>query len=403
MNVLYLDHTSIVSGAQRSLLDLLAALPAGVEPVLACPSGPLTAAAHAAGVSVRRVPGTAGSLKLHPLHTPRALAEMSAAAVATARLARTLGADLVHANSIRAGLIAVAAEGLGGPPVVVHVRDELPPGRTTALVRHTLMGRAASVIAVSRHTARAFALGEDDPNIRVLANPVRLPPAAPGAGAALRANLGLEDEEPLLGLVGQITPWKGQSDAIRALALVRERGFAARLVLVGEAKFTAAATRYDNLAYLRELHALVAAHGLGDAVRFLGERTDVASVYNALDLLLLPSWSEPFGRAAVEAMLAGTPVLVTSEGGTAEIVRDGTDGRVLAPRDPSAWAEAATKLLADPAARGTLAASARSRAAEVADPERHRSSLGAAYHDAARSTAARKRSRKTSGANRRAA
>ncbi len=66
-----------------------------------------------------------------------------------------------------------------------------------------------------------------------------------------------------------------------------------------------------------------------------------------LDLSLLPSWDEPFACAVVESMAMGTPLLVTAVGGGPELVEDGVSGRLLPPKRPGTWAEAAKELLAD--------------------------------------------------------
>ena len=88
MRVLYVNHTAHVSGGERSLLAFLGAHPAGLEPALACPRGQLSEDAEGLGVRVVPVTGTAGSLRLHPVHTPRAVAEMGVAAAQVARAAR---------------------------------------------------------------------------------------------------------------------------------------------------------------------------------------------------------------------------------------------------------------------------------------------------------------------------
>ena len=73
---------------------------------------------------------------------------------------------------------------------------------------------------------------------------------------------------------------------------------------------------------------------MSDAVHFLGEREDVPEILAALDLLLVPSWQEPFGRTVIEGMAMGRVVLATIVGGPREIIEDGVDGRLLAPREP---------------------------------------------------------------------
>ena len=111
----------------------------------------------------------------------------------------------------------------------------------------------------------------------------------------------------LLGVVAQLSPWKGQDTAIEALRILREQGIDAHLLLIGSAKFVARATRFDNEGYVAGLRRLVADAGLQDHVTWLGEREDVPELVRALDVLLLPSWEEPFGRALIEAMALKCP------------------------------------------------------------------------------------------------
>jgi glycosyltransferase involved in cell wall biosynthesis len=148
-------------------------------------------------------------------------------------------------------------------------------------------------------------------------------------GRSVRAELGLSAEARVLTVVAQLTPWKGQDDAIRALAELGAAAADVTLLLVGSAKFSGAATQYDNVAYEWQLHDLAEGLGVAERVRFLGERSDVPRILAATDLLLLPSWREAFGRIAIEAMAMAVPVAATDEGGPAEIVSPGVDGLLL--------------------------------------------------------------------------
>jgi L-malate glycosyltransferase len=375
--VLYVNHTSHVGGGEHSLLTLVAGLPPSVRPVIACPPGELARASAAQGVVVERVPGTDSSLRLHPWHTPRGVVEIGRAALAVRRLADGVGADLVHANSIRAGIAASLAARAGGRPAIVHVRDCVPPSTTARLARWLIARGAAAVIANSAYTARAFGV----PGARPVHSPVdlaRFDPARMG-GARPRTALGLSPDDVVLAVVGQITPWKGQIDAIRALGVLRARRPSLRLLIVGAPKFVERATRHDNRAYLRELHALVARERLEQYVRFLGERADIPEVLAACDVVLAPSWEEPFGRSIVEAMAMGVPVVATSAGGPAEIVRDGVDGLLVPPRRPERWAEAIERLAISPAARAEMGRQARSRAVERFGVPAHVAAMLAVY------------------------
>jgi L-malate glycosyltransferase len=384
MRVLYVNQTATVSGAERSLLELLGALPPDLEPVLACPDGPLADRARALGVAWRPIPATDASFRLHARHTTRALLELSAQATAVRATTRRTRPHLVHANTTRAAIAAVAARRLGGPPVVAHIRDWVPPGRTAQLTLRFVASGAAVTLANSRFAAAQVTTGADA--VRVVHNPVDHRRFGVVGRAEARRRLGLDDRDEVMAVIAQLTPWKGQAEAIETARLLRETRPRLRLLLVGSAKFVAPGTRYDNAGYAEELRARAADAGLGDSVRLLGEREDVPGVMAALDLLLVPSWREAFGRVAAEALAAGVPVLATEIGGPAEIVRDGIDGRLLPPRDPRAWAAAAAELLDDPARRAAMGRAGRGRVREAFGLERHVREVRAAY-DAALASA----------------
>jgi glycosyltransferase involved in cell wall biosynthesis len=384
MRVLYVNHTATIGGGERSLLELLSGLPSGLSAALACPEGDLALAAHEIGVSVTTIPAATPSFRLGPVQTTRDLINLGRAAIAVRRAARRMHTDLVHANSVRAGLIAAPLGRLGGPPVVVHVRDCLPRGATAEITRRAIGRGAALVLANSSYTAASFAPKGSRATVRTVYNSVDLALFDPARidRAEARSQLALEPGVAALGVVAQITPWKAQDDAIRTLAVLRRRGFEARLLIVGEAKFARGSETFDNPAFARSLHALVHKLGLGGVVSFLGERVDVPEILHALDLLLVPSWEEPFGRSVIEAMAMETPVIATGVGGPAEIVTDGVDGILLAPQDPERWAEAAARLLEAPESLSEVGKAGRRTATARFGREAHVQAVLAAYREA---------------------
>lgn len=370
MRVLHVSHTAAVAGAEHSLLVLLRALAGSATCTLACPEGELAIAARRSGVEVRVIPGTDLSSRLHLRHTPREATRAARTGRALGAIARLTGADVVHANTPRAGLISAFTDGAGGTRPVVHVRDSTPPGRIPGVTLTFLARRASAFVSTSRFLAAELPPGPEAAIVPNAVEPARFDPAALSRHDA-RARLGLDPADPVLTLVAQISPHKGQSDAIRALAHVRREHPRARLLLVGSVKFTSAATRYDNHAYRSGLDALVTQRGLADAVTFLGERPDVPQILAASDIVLVPSWYEPFGRTAVEAMMMGLPVIATAVGGVAEVITDGVDGLIRPPRDPAGWAAAIAELLADPRRRRRMGAAGRERAVRDFSPHRH--------------------------------
>jgi L-malate glycosyltransferase len=370
MRVLFVNHTSSVSGAEQGLMRLVDGLRRDLAVAVACPSeGALAERVDAAAVARLPVPAFEASLRLHPLHTPVGLAWLGAGGVSLARAARRWGADLLHANSPRAGLMCAIARGLGGPPVVVHVRDDLPLSPVSRAVRFTLAHSAAAVVAVSQYTARRFNAGLDRPLATHVYNSIDHARFDPDrvAPAPIRAELGIGPDAALLGQVAQITPWKGQDTAIRVLAELHRRGVAAHLLLIGEVRFAGRTVRYDNRRFDRGLHLLADDLAVGERVHFLGQRRDVPALLRALDLSLLPSWNEPFGRATVESMAMETPPLVSDVGSGPELVTDGVSGRLLPARRPEPWAAAAQALLADRDALAHMGAQARQAASRFTD------------------------------------
>jgi len=378
IRVLHVNHTALVGGAEHSLLELLSVLPTQGR-ALACPEGDLAARARALGVTVMEIPQTEASFRLHPVQTPAAIVSLAAAAAAVRSRARLLGADIVHANSVRAGLTAAGTRALGGPPVVTHVRDVLPSSRPARAVRAGVSAGTAHMIAISRYVAERFAPGASDDRLTVIDNPVdtrRFRPD-PQARTEVRAELGIPETAETLAVLGQLTPWKAQDDAIRVLAQLRDGRPHARLLIVGGATFVSRSTRFDNRAYERRLHELVDREGLRDAVHFLGTRNDPERIMAAADVLLVPSHEEPFGRTVIEALSMRLPVLATDTGGPAEILRTPSDGFVLPPGRPHQWAQACLKLLERTPTDGQE--DPRAYAERRFSPERHAAAIERVY------------------------
>lgn len=393
MRVLYVNHTAEVSGAERSLLSLLAGLPHKMAALVATPRGRLADEVQCVGQPTTRIPGTAGSLRLHPVHTPIALGEMTAAAGFVHVAARRHRADLIHANSIRAGIVLGLAR--SRPASVVHVRDCLPPGSLATATMRLIAATATTVVANSQYTARSVRRIAPNARVEVVHNPVDLTRWDPARIDRIRARADLDGagkRSLLMGVVAQLSPWKGQDTAIQALRILCQEGIDAHLLLIGSAKFVARSTRFDNEGYVHRLHRLVADAGLEDRVSWLGEREDVPELVRALDLLLLPSWEEPFGRALIEAMALNVPVVATNVGGPPEIIADGREGYLVAPREPVAWARAIRRLAEEPERGREMGRAGRRRVQGAFSVEHHVSSMLDVYERATNLHAAAERS-----------
>jgi L-malate glycosyltransferase len=351
VRILLANHTSAWSGAEVSLMRVAEGLRADHELAIACPdSGKLAQQVARAQIERLSLPEVDASLRLHPVGTPVGLGQLGAGGLALGRAARRFRADVIHANTPRAGIMAAVGSARGGPPFVVRAHEHMPPTPMGRAVRALLVARAGGIAAVSDFTAARFNEGLPRPVATRVYNSIDHSRFAPElvSPAPIREELGLAPEAHLIGQVAQITPWKRQDTSIRALAELRAGGVDAHLLLVGQVAFGGKRVRLDNHGYLHSLERLVDELSVRDAVHFLGQRDDLPPIMRALDLSLLPSSEEPFGLVTVESLALGTPPLVSAIGAGPELVEDGVTGRVLTPGRPELWARAARELLADP-------------------------------------------------------
>jgi glycosyltransferase involved in cell wall biosynthesis len=383
VRVLYVSHTGVVGGAEWSLLELMAGMRERVDVALASPAGELAALAAAQGVRTFAIRPVPLGFRVDTVATARGVVRAVGATIDIAHAAGRSRADLVHANSVRAGIAAIGARAGGAPAPLVHVRDTLPDtalGRTTA----ALVRRGALLMLANSHFTATHVSANGSGTVRVVYNGFDLERYSDVEvdREEVRRRLGLEADSAVIGVVAQLTPWKGQDDAIRTLALVRKERPSTHLVLVGEAKFRDRSTSYDNISYEGSLRRLAERLGVADAITFLGERRDVPTLLHAFDIVLVPSRHEPFGRSVVEAMAAGTPVIATRVGGPSEVIADGESGLLLPPATPDLWAKAVLELLGDHRRRASLAAEAVQTVRSRFGRDRQHEQMAALYREA---------------------
>jgi glycosyltransferase involved in cell wall biosynthesis len=352
MRVLYLNPFSQeVSGPDESLRTLLGALiPRGLEAHLVLPApGPQVPRYEALGAQVHFAPLAVlrRDLSFAAAAYPARLAR---SAVAIGALARRVGADLIHTNMevLLEGGLAARALGL---PHVLHYRGntiDRPKWAFDLLV--AAWTRASDrVFCISGATAEIFRRRRRDARVEVLYNPIDLERFRPGpASREVRAALGAGPGQPLVGTVGRIHPRKDLETFVRAAARIAVDAPEVRFAIVGAAEAPVEET------YRARLDTLVRELGLEGRLIFAGARRDVPDVMRALDLFLLTSRHEGFGRVVAEAMAAARPSVVTDEGALPELVERGAYGLCAPAGDDAAFAAQALTLLGDPSAAAAL-------------------------------------------------
>lgn len=261
------------------------------------------------------------------------------------------GVDAIHANSYVPGNYTRLAAALMQVPIVIDHWHGFTRFSRKRRVICRVLGRFTDLsLAVSQgvkdYLVKEIGLAPD--KARVVVNGVDVAAIdAARPGPQVRRELGLPEGARVIGLVGRLDHWgKGHKELFTALASLKDR-HACHALIVGGGRRE------------EEVKQMAASLGLAGQVHFLGSRRDVPDLLQAMDIFVLPSYSEGLSLALLEAMAAGLPVIVSRVGGNPEVVTDGETGLLIPPRDAEALAQALERLLADPMGAKELGQNAR--------------------------------------------
>lgn len=258
----------------------------------------------------------------------------------------------VHFPSAMFGYLAICRRLLPRLRLVVsiHGRDLLDPYgelRFMNWLARYLLNSADAIVSPSAGFAAQCApvLGKA-PAPTVILN---------GSDLADGVQRGVAREAATLLAVASLDHWKGLDVLLRAVALLHEDFPALRLELAGEGPERGA------------LEALARSLGIADSVVFAGflDRMSLTRSLERCTAFVLPSRSEPFGIAVVEALAAGAPVVASRVGGIPEIITDGHNGLLVPPENPAALADALRTILSAPDLRSRLSEAGPVRAGEL--------------------------------------
>jgi len=339
--VLYLLDYVDLGGGETSFLAFieqwLREVP-GVRPVVVVPGeGPVGRALEALGAEVRVIP--------YPRRLRRGPIPWFslAAAQKIEALARQIEPAIIHANNFFGLLYAGWAARRLGVPLVWTCHGAFDIDRP---VKRWIARRfAAHVSCVSEAVRREAERHLPAPGF-TSTDYLGIQPfmaEAPGDAAsstdaqlrlAVRAELGLDAQTPLLGVIGRFQPVKGHDCLLDALPAVRRRLPELKVWVIGDALFN-----QEEQEHKRKIERRVREEGLGECVRFLGFRSDARRLIRALDALVIPSEAESFSMVTVEGLEAGVPVIGPDGGGPKEIITPPQTGLLFEPKNPASLAE----------------------------------------------------------------
>jgi L-malate glycosyltransferase len=267
--------------------------------------------------------------------------------------------DIVHFHTARAHALAPYARGTAGALIVTRRMDYVP----NRLFAPWLFNRAVDgVAAISKGVAQALMqAGVRRERIVLIPSGVdceRFAPPDEKLRLQARERIGAGADDIVLGMVGALTPRKGHSLLLRALALMaKSRSRSTNKQEPRLLCFIAGAGPSHEA-----ITAEISKFGLGNSVRMLGSLEDPRALLWALDVFVMPSQMEGLGVAVIEAMAAGLPVVACAVGGLRDAVEHGRTGWLVSPDDEHVMADALTRLSAAPELRASMGAAGREMA-----------------------------------------
>jgi glycosyltransferase involved in cell wall biosynthesis len=260
--------------------------------------------------------------------------------IEVAAVARHCGARLLHVTGLKGTLAGRAAARLVDAAVIVHTHDLNEPGPIVQPLQRLLARPGDVGICVSEATRQLTISGYHvaPERTEVIHNGIRLQDITdlpPSTRARVRAELGIDPDRLVIGMIGRLYPVKGHRGMLEMMPAVISQCPRALLLVIGEGPERAACeARVDQLR-------------LREHVRLLGQRKDIPGLLAALDVAVMPSSSEGLGLAAIEALAAGRPVVGFAVGGLCEVIEDRVNGRLVTAGDRTAFVAALLETLQD--------------------------------------------------------
>lgn len=289
-------------------------------------------------------------------HDPLALLQVC-------QLIRRLRPTIVHTHTSKAGFLGRIAARLMRVPVVIHTpHGAIHHGYFPSACEAGFYVRLERLVARRCDVAICLTEGEKHdwetvnvrhPRVEVIPSGVDIAkfekPSRPLP--EIRRDLGLAEDDRIIGYVGRLVELKGINYMIRAMPAILAQVPHARLLIVGDGEFR---PQLESLA--REL-------GVDEHTCFAGSRADVPDMLAVMDVAVLPTiCAEAMGRVLVEAAAAGKPVVATRLGGVEDVVRHDETGLIVAPEDADALATATITILTDAELATRLGETARKQA-----------------------------------------
>lgn len=342
-HILYLANSgNIIGGGQISLKTLLEGLDEKkYYPLVVCPNrGNLVNEIEKLGIETFII-------KMESFRKLKVMSWVSSICELI-RLINVRNINVIHSNGSRPTIYGGIAARITKTPLIWHVRI----ADTDKWVDKVLARFATKILVVSKAVRLRFKGIKE--KIAVVYNGIDLDKFNPLIdGTKIRQEFSLSSSTPIVGIVGRLDNYKGHQYFIKAARKVVDTIPNARFMIVGDGE------NRKKLEYLKKKL------GLDEHIIFTGNRDDIAEILAALDLFVLSSVSEGFGRSAVEAMACGKAVVASNVGGLSEVVENGITGKLIPSRNPDSLTMAILSLLKDKEKTRRMGCAGRQRAEKM--------------------------------------
>ena len=293
--------------------------------------------------------------QVSPLHDLLALVKM-------VRFMRTRQFTIVHTHSSKAGILGRLAARLAGVPVIVHTvhgwsfHDYMPAATRFAYIlleRWMAHFTDALIVVAEKDIEKGLRAGigrREQYHLIRSAIPLEEFDPTHTDRTAIRNELGLPLEAPVVGTIGRFSEQKNPLDWVRVAGMVGRARPEVRFLLVGDGPLRP------------QVEVLLAQEGLSGRAVLTGLRRDVPDLLGAMDVFLLTSLWEGLPRTIPEAQAMSLPVIANRADGAAEAIQDGVSGYLCRPGDLQGTAEHVLALIDDPMQRAEMGARGRATA-----------------------------------------
>ena len=263
--------------------------------------------------------------------------------------------SLLHLSDVITGHYGILAARLARIPSILHMKS-LYWTKEYGWPNRRILSQASMILAISDAVHKACLearLPED--RIVTIHDGVDLKHfyVKEAMGLKVRSDMGIAEDRFVIGFVGRLgVQWKNEPLVYRLVGELSQHTENLSLLVLGGP--------YDGKSETFEKSKRLAKKLGGKAeIRFLGSRSDVPALLSAMDVYLVPSKEEPFGRVVIEGMAAGLAVVGSNNGGIPEMISDGHDGFLRSPNDLDGWIGIVKTLMEDKELRKRIGKNAR--------------------------------------------